>query len=116
VHLHGFGAFPPRVIYLHVERSAELLALQANLIRYLETKLKIFDPTAKTRPFKPHLTVGFRDLTQQNFQLAWAEFQSQLIEFTFTVTNLTLLLHDGQRWQVYQEFRLGGEQPLQQPK
>ncbi|AFZ43644.1 Phosphoesterase HXTX [Halothece sp. PCC 7418] len=30
--LSGFGAFPPRVIYIHVEKTPELLAIQKSLI------------------------------------------------------------------------------------
>lgn len=103
----GFGAFAPRVIYLQVEPTAALLALQTDLMTWLETTLGIVNLTARNRPFTPHLTVGSHDLTQQNFQAAWAEFQPQSVEFTFTVPSLTLLQHSGQQWQVNQEFLLG---------
>jgi 2'-5' RNA ligase len=107
--LSGFGAFAPRVIYVNVVKTPELLALQAALMAYMETTLNIVEPISKTRPFAPHMTVGFRDLTKQNFRAAWAEFQHQSFEAEFTVPCLTLLIHDGKRWNVCQEFPFQGE-------
>ncbi len=101
--LEGFAAFPPRVIYINVLKTQELLALQADLMAYVET-LGIVDPVSKTRPFAPHMTVAFRDLTKQNFRAAWAEFQQRQLHFEFIATDLTLLIHDGKRWNVKAEF------------
>ena len=70
---------------------------------YLETVLDIVDPVA-TRLFSPHMTVAFRDLTRQNFKAAWPEFQQQALQFEFKANYLTLLLHDGKRWNVSDEF------------
>lgn len=104
VTLQGFAAFPPRVIYINVVKTAELLALQQALMTALETSLGIIDPKAKTRPFAPHMTVAFRDLTRQSFKIAWPDFQSRSLYFEWIVSSLTLLIHDGQRWTVCQEF------------
>jgi len=101
---NGFAAFPPRVIYINVVKSQELLNLQTNLITYLETNLEIIDQVEKTRPFVPHLTVAFRDLTKQNFRIAWPEFVHQQFDCKYTATCLTLLLHDGNCWNVKSEF------------
>ena len=110
VTLSGFGAFVPRVIYINVVRSPELLAIQAALLIHLQTTLGLVDRVSQTRPFAPHLTVGFRDLSQQNFQKAWTEFQSRPFEATFTIAQLTLLRHNGQRWQIHTEFPLKGSE------
>ncbi|MDZ8241664.1 MAG: 2'-5' RNA ligase family protein [Nostoc sp. ChiQUE01a] len=102
--LRDFAAFPPRVIYIDVVRSQELLTLQADLMAYVESKLGIVDEVSKTRPFTPHMTVAFRDLTKQNFKAAWPEFENRQLYFEFTADKLTLLLHDGKRWNVKAEF------------
>lgn len=104
VTLNGFGAFPPRVIYVNVLKTQELLALQADLAAALESKLGIVDPVSQTRTFSPHMTVAFRDLTRQNFKAAWPEFQQRQLYFEFTVAQLTLLIHDGKRWNVSSQF------------
>lgn len=102
--LDRFGAFPPRVIYIHVDRSPALLNLHQCLIEHLETSIELTDSKEKSRPYAPHMTVAFRDLTKQNFKLAWEEFKDRSLHFEFTATHLTLLKHDGQRWQIYSEF------------
>lgn len=107
IQLKGFGAFPPRVIYLHIERTPILLASQKALADELERRFEICDPR-KARPFRPHMTVGFRDLKRENFRRAWAKFEAQSVEFEFTVPNLTLLLHDGKRWNAVEDFPLLG--------
>ena len=104
VTLNRFGAFPPRVIYVNVLKTQELLTLQTDLMAHLETLLGIGDPVSKTRAFSPHMTVAFRDLTRQNFKAAWPEFQQRQLHFEFTSGYLTLLLHDGKRWNVSAEF------------
>lgn len=101
--LDGFGAFSPRVIYVDVRKSLELLELQADLMAQCEL-VGIIAPVSKTRPFAPHMTVAFRDLTRQNFKAAWAQFQQRQLYFEFTATNLTLLLHNGKQWNVHAIF------------
>lgn len=104
--LSGFDAFAPRVIYINVVRSQELLTLQADLMAYVESNLGIIDEVSQTRPFAPHLTVAFRDLTKQNFKAAWPEFKQRQLHFEFSSEKLTLLIHDGRRWNVKSEFTL----------
>lgn len=102
--LSGFDAFAPRVIYINVVKSQAILTLQANLMAYLASTLGIVDQVSQSRPFAPHLTVAFRDLSRQNFRAAWPEFQQRQLHFEFTADNLTLLLHDGKRWNIKSEF------------
>ncbi|MBR8827814.1 MAG: 2'-5' RNA ligase family protein [Gomphosphaeria aponina SAG 52.96 = DSM 107014] len=102
--LDGFGAFKSRVIYINVLQTPELMSLQTELITMLKLSLNIQDKLAKNNPFSPHITVAFRDLTKENFQRAWPEFQWQQLHFEFTVPQLTLLNHNGKFWEVIQEF------------
>jgi 2'-5' RNA ligase len=107
--LSGFGSFAPRVIFVDVIRSPALQALQQELLAHTDMTLGLADPVSKTRPFTPHMTVGFRDLSCTQFHSAWAEFQHRPFEREFTATQLTLLIHNGQRWIIYQDFPfLGG--------
>ena len=107
ISLSGFSAFVPRVIYINVLRTTALLDLQQALLTHMEAGLGIAEPKAKQRPFAPHMTVAFRDLTKQNFRAAWPEFQHRSLEFEFVASHLTLLLHDGHRWDSYEDFSLG---------
>lgn len=102
--LDGFAVFKPHVIYINVLKTPELLTVQKNLMADLESALGIVHEVSKNRPFAPHLTVAFRDLTKPNFRQAWAEFQNKKLYFKFTVNQLTLLVHNGKIWKVYKEF------------
>lgn len=102
--LSGFAAFVPRVIYVNVMKSPELIKLHADLIVYTENHLNIVDRSSKQRAYSPHVTVAFRDLTRQNFRAAWPDFQGRSIFFEFLVTHLTLLIHDGKKWNISAEF------------
>ncbi|NQE37622.1 2'-5' RNA ligase family protein [Microcoleus asticus] len=111
VTLSGFAAFAPRVIYADVVKSPELLEIHKDLISYIEATLGIVDRVSQTRPFVPHMTVAFRDLTKENFQTAWLEFAGRSLHFEFTASTLTLLLHDGNRWNISNQFPLAAEPP-----
>ncbi|MFB2981663.1 2'-5' RNA ligase family protein [Microseira sp. BLCC-F43] len=104
ISLSGFAAFPPRVIYINVVKTPPLLTLQADLMDCMMRELGIVDPMAKQRPWAPHMTVAFKDLTKQNFKAAWPEFEHKPVQFEFTANYLTLLIHDGGRWHVSAEF------------
>ncbi len=110
--LSGFAAFPPRVIYVNVLKTPELLKIQEDLILFTETTFGIVHPPSKSRNFSPHVTVAFRDLTKQNFRLAWQEFQERSLNFEFTASQLTLLIHNNQRWDIHGEFSLPNNQQL----
>jgi 2'-5' RNA ligase len=105
--LDGFSAFKPRVIFINVLKNPELLAIQKALTNELETSLGIVHEVSKNRPFSPHLTVGFRDLTKANFYKAWDEFKDRQFHFEFLVLQLTLLIHNGKCWDIHQEFLFG---------
>ena len=109
--LSGFGAFPPRVIYINVLKTSELLVVQKDLMARLEDSLGIVDPVSKKRPFSPHMTVAFKDLTNrqdacstENFRKGWEEFKGRSLFFEFTAPHLTLLMHNGRRWEINSEF------------
>ncbi len=111
VTLSSFAAFAPRVIYVDVVKSPELLEIHSYLMTYMEANLGIVDRVSQSRPFVPHMTVAFRDLTKENFQRAWLEFAGRSLHFEFTASALTLLLHDGSRWNISKKFPLAAEPP-----
>jgi 2'-5' RNA ligase len=76
--------------------------------------LKQEEATAPARPFVPHMTVAFRDLQPAQFRAAWPQFKARLFQGSFLASALTLLLHDGKRWQVFAEFSLSASEGLRQ--
>lgn len=104
VELNGFAAFPPKVIYIDVVKTAALLKLQSSLMADLEATLGIVDVPSKQRTFTPHMTVAFRDLTEPNFNAAWQVFQGRSLQLQFLASSLSLLLHDGHQWHIHKVF------------
>ncbi|MEO0333851.1 MAG: 2'-5' RNA ligase family protein, partial [Bacteroidota bacterium] len=106
VELEGFGAFPPRVIFIDVEKSNELSELQRVIKQQMRIDFQIFDSKYPERPFHPHMTLAFRDLKEAQFQRAWEEFQYKELRYTWEATQFTLLKHNGRHWDIFQDIPL----------
>ncbi|TVQ22238.1 MAG: 2'-5' RNA ligase family protein [Leptolyngbya sp. DLM2.Bin15] len=104
--LSGFAAFPPRVLYLHVEPTPGLMDLQTTLSQQLEQRLGIVDPVEQRRGFTPHLTVASRNVTRSTFRTAWSDLQHRRLTANFRSDRLSLLRHNRRYWQVVEDFPL----------
>lgn len=96
--LDGYGCFPPRVIFINVIKSNELIDCQRELSRYCRLNLGLFNATRVDQPFHPHVTLAFRDLRKPAFKLAWEEVRNRSYQATFDVGSVCLLQHDGYQW------------------
>lgn len=103
--LEDFGCFQPRVIYVNVEDCESLNMAQKEVSRNAATNWHIY-PRSDSRPFRPHMTIAFRDLKKPKFFEAWKEFESRKYSAEFTVSNLCLLKHNGKTWEVYHRASL----------
>jgi 2'-5' RNA ligase len=108
VSIDGFGAFPPRVIFMNVVASKELIQAQQELSRYCRLNLGLFNANPHDQPYHPHLTLAFRDLKKPAFKLAWEERKDSSYTAKFDVITAWLLRHDGREWHPYVAFQLGG--------
>jgi len=114
IQLSGFGCFSPRVLYINVVKTPELLQAQKQLMGHLEETLNIVDKKAKHRPFAPHVTVASRNMTPAIFKQAWRDLQERAVRFDFVCDRLTLLIYNDQShtadkprgWHTLQTFTL----------
>ena len=102
--LDGFGCFYPRVIFVTPHTNESLNKLRLSLLSYLKEKLELVHERFEQQEFHPHITIANRDLKGEDYDLAWQDFQSRTYQREFTVNNISLLKHDGQRWQVFKNF------------
>jgi 2'-5' RNA ligase len=102
--LSNFSSFPPKVIFIDVALSKEILQLQQELQRFCKRELNLFNATYKEQPFHPHLTLAFRDLKKPMFEKAWEEFKNKVYHDNFLADKLILLKHNGKFWESYKEF------------
>lgn len=98
VKLSDFDFFEPRVVFVDVEPSARLEALQTEVMKRCKKDLKLDNGNYKNRPFHPHVTIGFRDLKKPLFYEAKKEFEDRFFEGQFCIDKVELLKHDGEKW------------------
>ncbi len=104
INLNGFDHFGERVIFVDVEESEKLQQLQQDLSIQLKQTLGL--PTDDERPFRPHMTVAFKDLSRNKFPKAWEHYQRLDYERTFLADQLFLLRHEEKRWRIEAGFRM----------
>lgn len=102
MNLNGFGSFAnPKnpVIYIKPEINDQLMSLHQrvrerfNFINY---------------SFNPHMTVGYRDLTYENYLKAWEVYRNKEYKTKFLVDKILLLRHDF-NWVPIADKRLNSE-------
>ncbi len=108
VELNGYNAFPPRVIYVDVVPQSLLSLVQSGVHKVMKTDLNVFNADYKNRPFRPHLTVLFRDLKKAAFMQAWNNLKDQKISYSFDVNEVCLLRHNGKQWEIAHKIPLEG--------
>ena len=104
IKLDGFGCFYPRVIFVKPHANELLNKLRISLLNYLKENLELVHERFEKQDFHPHLTIANRDLRGEDYDLAWQDFQNRTYQREFMVNSITLLKHDGQRWQVLQNL------------
>ncbi|WP_370088602.1 RNA 2',3'-cyclic phosphodiesterase [Ekhidna sp.] len=100
VQLKDFNFFEPRVVFLDVVENEKLNQLQKEVVDVCRKQLKLDNANYKNRPFHPHVTIAFRDLKKRMFYEAKKEFEFLEVSFNFHVKKISLLKHDGTKWNV----------------
>jgi 2'-5' RNA ligase len=98
--LKDFGFFPPRVVFIKVDKSEILKSMFYRFKKHMDRKLDLSSFTRGSIKFSPHMTVAHRDLTRENFNKAKPIYEEKQILFEFEVNGISLLKHDGKKWQV----------------
>jgi 2'-5' RNA ligase len=107
VRLDNFGAFPPRVIYIDVVKNENLTGLYERLKVFMDVKWNIRERLHAKKPFNPHMTIAFRDLTREYFKQAWAEFKNKPFKEVFLVDKIVLLIHQQKYWEIQHQAYFG---------
>lgn len=90
IELDGFGSFAnPKnpVLYIHPKENIHLTELYHRVKEYFNFV---------QYSFNPHVTVGFRDLSWENYLKAWEKYETKKYKTKFLVDKIILLRHDGQ--------------------
>ena len=101
--LKDFGAFrnlEHPVIFVNPMVSEALTNLQRSLINQFGKAFPHVKRPSVDNNFHPHMTIAYRDLTYENFEKAWAQYEHKKFEAQFPLDSFHLLAHDGTKWNV----------------
>jgi 2'-5' RNA ligase len=99
IELNGFGSFPnPKnpVLFVHPEQNTNLTELYHSVKRQFN-----FGKYS----FTPHMTVGYRNLSYENFLKAWEVYKDKPYKTKFIVDKILVLRHEG-KWVPIAEKKL----------
>ena len=99
--LNGYSSFPNRrnpVIFIEPDNREEL--------QRLYNELSIFFSYTNAKGFSPHITVAYRDLTYDNYEKAWKEYEHKPFNETFTVEKVGLYKHENEKWNLVETISL----------
>jgi len=107
ISIKNYGCFKPSVIYLKPILNDKLQAIQQQIN---STFYDGFPSLIQSnRPFHPHLTIAYRDLTPKIFDISWTKFKKRRFESEFAAEAVSLLMHDGKGWIEHLQFELKGQ-------
>lgn len=98
IELKDFDCFKPRVIFIYVKESDDLIKLSKTLEEHL-LKNPLFPIRTSTRLFHPHVTIANRDLHKNDFNTAWEYFRNKKYRASFHAGGIALMKHNGIRWE-----------------
>jgi 2'-5' RNA ligase len=97
VRIGGIGTFGNRVIFLGVEQSEPLIALQAALKKFCKLELNLPDELSD-RNFHPHMTLAFKDLKPSKFPEVLGLAQEMSFDTEYYSEDVVLLKRVEGRW------------------
>lgn len=102
--LHGFGSFPPRVIFVKPGKVPELMDLHARVGHIMRTSLNVLSQDPYARTFHPHMTIAFRDLRKELFLQAWDDMSGRNFNTAFKCHSIWILKKAGSYWLQHTEI------------
>ena len=104
--LSGFSHFRSKVIFISVIENQTLNKLREVVVDYMKLNFNIFNQADDRKPFHPHITIAFRDLKKNQFDLAWNNFSSRVFNANFTCESVWILKWNNQEWIKLKEIKL----------
>lgn len=106
IQLQDYGFFQNKnnpVVYISIAKNELLNALNKSfLIELLNYPLI----ERKKVSFNPHFTIGYRDVAPEVFPTIMDAYSKRHFNDQFTCTSICLWKHNGQNWQILEEFPL----------
>ena len=102
VQLQDFDSFPPNVLFVKVVLNHNLLELEQK-VKLNFSKIKGPKLNEQDRPFHPHMTIGNRDWTADEFLQACREYKLKKYSAEFIARKISLLKLGKGKWDIVSE-------------
>jgi 2'-5' RNA ligase len=106
LHLDGYSAFKPHVIYIHVTETTELNQLFTLWRKELMSVIPHVLEKYPDRPYRPHMTLAHRDVTPAQFKQIWEYYAELEFSASFEVDRFWILRHEMHGWVKEEMFDL----------
>ena len=93
IQLKGYGAFKPRVVYIHPVIPPAMQTLYRQWRDALEVELPQLLDRYPDLPYHPHLTLAHRDVYPDQFSSIWRHYQGRSFDAHFEVKSFWILHH-----------------------
>lgn len=107
--LKDFGTFDnPKnpVVFVNPVITDDLKNLQTEIITDFEKHYPEITVSYIEKKFRPHMTIAYRDLQQDEYQKAWPVYKTKKYRAMFQTNSFCLLQHDTRQWNVIAEHQL----------
>lgn len=99
IHLNNFSSFPPRVIFINIDKNESLEKFHDHLNRHI-IEQNHFPVKKDNREFHPHVTLTNRDLYKKAYYEAWEIFSEKQYDASWIINSISLLRHNKKNWEV----------------
>ncbi len=109
IYLYNFNFFDNPlhpVVYIDVVKSSCIISFHSSFIKELE---KYHLSYGRSGTYKPHVTIGYRDVTPEAFHGIKEYYSKQTFTGSFTCRTFYLWKHDGTNWRVVRTYFLEGK-------
>jgi 2'-5' RNA ligase len=89
------------VVYIAIVNNPALTHLHDAFLDQLQKYM----PVEKHGSYKPHFTIGYRDVPRQLFPHIVSEYSARHFSGSFEVSSIFLWKHDGKNWQIIDEYK-----------
>jgi len=101
--IKNYEAFDTHAIVLRALLNPGILKLY-NIISAIMIEKGIDKHPSDIFPFRPHLTIAYRDIKPEVFPMIWEEYKDKKFTASFKADHLSLLKHDGNQWLVIKNY------------
>jgi 2'-5' RNA ligase len=91
IKISGTRHFDKKAICLKVEKTKELIEINKQVNRFLETYCQSLLEHYAPGIWTPHITLAMDDLTEENFEKAWTKLKNSRIEFKQKLHNICMV-------------------------